>query len=80
MQNPYYEHKPDPLEKKVRFGCGFLFGLLVGFFEAARYLYRHYPASMLTTGIVVGALICGWLAMRYGDRFWFSMLGTRWWR
>jgi hypothetical protein len=40
MQNLYHDYKPDPLERKIRFGCGFIFGLIIGFFGFARIVYE----------------------------------------
>ena len=78
MQNIFYDNKPDPLEKKVRFGCGFAFGLVIGFFEFARSLYRS--AGMTIALTVIAALVCGWLALKYGDRFWYGVMKRwRWW-
>ncbi len=74
MQNPDYEHKPDFLEKKIRFGCGFLFGLIVGFFEFARILYSYESAGFLILLTVTLALAGGWLAIKFGDRFWQYVL------
>ncbi len=80
MQNPFYDHKPDPLEKKIRFGCGFLFGLVIVFFEFARTIYRHNSVGFVITCAVILALVCGWLALKYGDRFWHYVLErVRWW-
>ncbi len=80
MQNPDYEHKPDLLEKKIRFGCGFLFGLVIGFFEFARILYSTDSAGFLILMTVLLALVCGWLATKFGDRFWQYVLErVRWW-
>ncbi len=67
--------EPDKSEKRIRFGCGFTFGLVVGFFGAARHIYSS--AGGITAGAFVTAILFGWLAMKYGDRFWES-LGRRW--
>jgi len=67
--------KPDRTEKGIRFGCGFAFGLFVGFLAAARYMY--HSAGWLATVAFATALLCGWLAMRCGDEFWESL--RHWW-
>jgi hypothetical protein len=72
---------PDPLEKKIRFGCGFVFGLLItglsGFLWLLTTAYsRGYYLLALS---LVCALVFGLLAMRYGDRFWYSMRSWLWW-
>ena len=69
---------PDGLEKGIRFGCGFLFGGLILFFAFARVFYSTASPFWITVG--VGALICGLLAIRYGDRFYHGILNFfRWW-
>ncbi len=79
MQNPDYAYKPDPVEKKIRFGCGFLFGLIIGFFESARILSSSDSAEFLFLLTVIVALVCGWLATKFGDRFWQYVLErVRW--
>ena len=74
MQNPFFDHKPDPPEKKIRFGCGFLFGLILGVLGLTRVSYRvlnsYYPAEVIFILAVILAFLCGWLALKYGDRFW----------
>ncbi len=80
MHNPDYEQKPDLLEKKIRFGCGFLFGLVIGFFEFARILYSTDSAGFLILLTVMLAPVCGLLAIKFGDRFWHYVLErVRWW-
>ncbi len=83
MQNPFYDQKPDPLEKKIRFGCGFLFGLIFGFFGALRFMYRimnnYNSGGIVIACAVISALVCGGLALKYGDRFWKEMCNLRRW-
>ena len=68
---------PDPLEKRIRFGCGFTFGLLItalcGLFWLVSTAYYVVAIALLV------AIIFGVLAMRYGDRFWYSMKSWLWW-
>jgi hypothetical protein len=70
---------PDIQEKGIRFGCGFVVGLL---------LTASYAISLSVTNgyysvavLIVGGVICGLLAMKYGDRFWDGFRGwvSRWW-
>ena len=76
----FYDHKPDPIEKKIRFGCGFLVGLIIGFLEFARITYRYDSGGLIISLAVILALVCGWLALKYGDRFWEEALRRcRWW-
>lgn len=65
--------KPDATEKNIRFGCGAIFGFLLGFD------FVYFVFSTLTASFVVGilaAIIFGILAVRYGDRFWERL--TNW--
>jgi len=59
---------PDAFEKKVRFGCGFVFGMVASGLSATVLLVAngYYYAGL----IVLSGLVYGVLAMRYGDRFW----------
>ncbi len=78
MHNLDQDHKPDPLERKIRFGCGFIFGLVLGLLEFARTMYKSVGLVAVLT--VMAALVCGWLALKYGDRFWYGILQRwRWW-
>lgn len=65
-------HEPDSCEKGIRFGCGFLAGTVVAFF----FLISGVAAfSGIFWAEVFGvALIFAYLAMRYGDRAWHSLL------
>lgn len=69
--------EPDALEKKIRFGCGFSFGLVVGFLVLARHIYDS--GGWLLALSFVAAIICGWLALKYGDTFWHALCRRSWW-
>jgi hypothetical protein len=56
--------EPDSFEKRLRFGCGFLFGGIVAMLNVGAFTG---PAWAAVLGI---AVIIGFLAMRYGDEFW----------
>jgi hypothetical protein len=58
----------DKAEKVIRFGCGFVFGLIVGVSSLILFLVGN-DSSWLASALVV-ALIFGALSMRYGDPFW----------
>ena len=62
--------RPDSLERAVRFVCGFLSGLAVGF----RVMLWHPAATGFTVGgvMVLVGMIGGLLAVLLGDRFWTS--------
>lgn len=65
--------KPDATGKIIRFGCGAIFGFLLGFD------FVYFGFSMLSASLIVGivaAIIFGILALRYGDRFWERL--TNW--
>ena len=69
--------RPLPGERGVRFGCGALVGGLFGFYMAI----RETEAGPLAIAIAAGlAIVFGFLAARYGDRFWESVGSVvRWW-
>jgi hypothetical protein len=67
--------RPDRLEKKIRFGCGFVFGVFSAALSSfAASLYNGWYLVALLVGI---GIIFGFLAMRYGDKFWHSV--PDWW-
>jgi hypothetical protein len=66
--------KPDKTEKAVRFGCGFTFGLVVGLFYALDWVMDSWGG--FAAALFFSAVICGLLAMKYGDTFWCSL--KRW--
>ena len=72
---------PDRLEKGIRFGCGSLFGCL--FTVAGGLTYSLWNMHYLVATCIVVALLCGYGAMKFGDRFWtkFGWLWTpsSWW-
>lgn len=68
--------KTDRLEFWVRFVCGSLLGLFVGFGLFLNVLdLPTIPAGIVVGGVVFG---CGFAAARYGDKFWYSIL-RYWW-
>lgn len=63
---------PDRLEKGLRFGCGALVGcgliayvLLKGAFDQGGWFW---------TSLIGMSMVCGLLAVRYGDRFFETVL------
>lgn len=58
----------DAFERKVRFGCGALLGLVLGLGLCV----RLWPLSAFAMGALVLLVIvaCGLCAVRWGDRFW----------
>jgi hypothetical protein len=73
--------KPDSFEKRLRFGCGFVFGAGVAFFVALQALAAFTGTFW---AVVAGvAVVSGLVAMRYGDHFWHAISAIsdwfRWW-
>lgn len=74
------DHRPPPdgCEKLIRFGCGLVFGGLVLLFTLPQIL--SLEAGQLWIAVGLGAVICGLLAMRYGDDFYAHMSQLfHWW-
>jgi molecular chaperone DnaJ len=68
------ERPPDRMELSLRFGCGTLFGATIFGLIALRGVSRLGGGLMVTLVTVVACgLICGVLAMKYGDRFWLFL-------
>jgi hypothetical protein len=66
--------EPDTEEKAIRFGCGALLGILFGFYLAFRFTVLSFGmAAAVVLGVVV---LCGYLALRYGDDFWHWILSN----
>lgn len=63
---------PDGFEKGVRFGCGFVFGGILLVLALARDFFSTASPFWIAAG--TGAVLCGLLAIRYGDRFYRAML------
>ncbi len=67
-KNPPPSQRPD-VESQVRFGCGFVIGLLLpflwGFFWEATTI--GWEIMIIC---IISALVCGFLSIRFGDRFW----------
>ena len=63
---------PDAMEKRIRIGCGAVFGIIPGLWVAVGLLG-------LRTGwrwacIAAVAAIFAFFSLRYGNRFWFGVL------
>lgn len=67
--------EPDAFELRVRFGCGFLVGILLGFAAVVSWL-GDLSLGTLVPAMLGGGVTAGVLARYYGDRFWSSL---RWW-
>ena len=61
---------PDRMEKGLRFGCGGLLGLVVALYLMFRFWRAPtIEGTLFWGGLAVTVLVCGGLAVRYGDRF-----------
>lgn len=65
----------DSLEKKIRFGCGLIAGLVIGL--PTGLLTFELIAGPLWTFAIVLAVVFAFLALRFGDKFWTWLI--RWW-
>jgi uncharacterized membrane protein YccC len=69
----------DPFERRLRFGCGALLGVVLGF----SFIVHELPESTGRTWlavIAVAALFFGLLSRRYGDSFWYWVSKWVHWR
>ena len=66
--------RPDALEKGVRFGCGFLFGCLAA--VGGGFVYLGWKGQYIAAACLLGGVVCGIAATRFGDRFWIWL--SRW--
>jgi hypothetical protein len=60
---------------KVKFGCGFVVGILFGFFLFVPRLTRPGGIAIAVT-VLVTAIVFGFAARLLGDEFWRDL---RWW-
>ncbi len=71
--------RPDRETLGIRFGCGAIFGLLLGPTSIFVSLTSRSLASLILASLVC-ALICGLLAARFGERFWEKVGSwSGWW-
>ena len=59
---------PDKAEKGIRFGCGFLFGLVLIGMSSLWWAFSDRNLYIVTTFAV--AVGFGFAAVRFGDAFW----------
>ena len=73
----YRENLPvtDRMEYWVRCTCGALFGFFVSTW-AMILLSRHALIALLICGVIT--LSCACTSARYGDSFWYRILGSSW--
>jgi hypothetical protein len=58
-------------EKLTHFGCGALLGVFVGLGLVGAFTLSSYGA--IAAALLVSILACGFSAMVYRDRFWYSL-------
>jgi hypothetical protein len=63
---------PDELEKRIRLGCGAMFGIIVGLWIGIGVLGLR--AGWRWACVAVLAAAFAFLSVRYGNRFWFGVL------
>jgi hypothetical protein len=67
-----FDPQPDPLETKVRFVCGALFGLVPATCVVVTVGSLPLIASIAVFGVSVA--LCALLAVLYGDDFWYGVI------
>jgi len=60
---------PDHFRNRLRFGCGGILGVGIGFVVSLRYLYLSSLYS-LSICVLFCMLASGAFAVRFGDRYW----------
>jgi len=65
---------PDALEKRVRFGCGFLAGCAVAL--TSSFVWRIWNDHYVIAVCLLAGVLFGYGAMKLGDRLWTE---ARWW-
>jgi hypothetical protein len=67
---------PDPEERRIRFGCGALFGLFAAVLFCLRVDLLSWPWWLIP--VIVISLSCGYAARKLGDDFWWDE-ARKWW-
>ncbi len=70
------DDQPGGAGKALRFGCGTLFGALIGGFAFLPFWEAWYWWVLL---LGIPALLCGYFAMQWGDDFWTWIVEHLWW-
>jgi amino acid transporter len=71
-KNKVLKKKSDHSQFAMRFGCGFLIGILIA--GSASIVYSAQTMGALILAWVIFALVCGLLAAIFGDKFWQSII------
>ena len=61
------------MEKATRFGCGALLGFFVGLYLIAKWTIMSFGVTASVCAVAI--FVCGFLALRYGDEFWYGLFG-----
>ena len=68
----------DAISNRIRFGCGGLFGALLGTYMFIGEFFGNIQVTVVILAIFI--VLFGYLAMHYGDRFWDKVIDSfRWW-
>ncbi len=67
--------KHDLFEKRLRFVCGLVGGAIIAFGQIGMRVTTFGGWSWAAVGLT--AVVCGWLAVRFGDDFWRGVVD--WW-
>lgn len=64
--------QPDRTEKKIRFGCGGLFGLFIALTYSMNRIFVE-DSNLFIVFTIACSLFFGYLAMKFGNRFWYTL-------
>ena len=64
----------DKSEKAIRFGCGFVFGLILFGMSSVWFIIEE--RGTYVAAILIGATVFGLAALRFGEAFWRAF--SRW--
>lgn len=67
----------NALAYSLRFGCGAVLGVLFGVYAAASLGVED--VGLVVAAVLAVCLACGWLAARFGMRFWEGVARLRRW-
>jgi hypothetical protein len=65
------DHEVGESEQVTRFGCGALLGLVAGLGIVLGFTLSSF--GTVAAALVAAMVICGLLALIYGDRFWYAL-------
>ena len=65
-------HEVDSTEKVLRFGCGALFAISFSVYSAIDLMFDE-SGFIFILFMLMTIIVFGFLAMKYGNRFWYSL-------